>query len=564
MRAALFALATCGASAASLKNVIFFVCDDLRPQMNAAYNKPFMVTPNFDKFAAEALVFDNAYSNFAICSPSRNSFMSGRAPDETRVWNFRQDFRAAGLSTGGVKGADWVTLPEYFKNAGYLTLGHGKLYHPNKPPKWDEPASWSQLQPYGAEHIAGCGERPGNYCPHRGPPDSFSDFNTTVEAIATLGRMEKFVKRNATPFFLGVGMHHPHQQWATPTELAWLYAGATGGLPGVLHPSTPAGAPDVAISAELDGDDHITLDFSSADLANRTQDPALPAAAAGVQSFALPSPGNNTVPAYFAQYMRLGYYTAVTHSDSHFGMLMDALDASGLANDTLVVLFGDHGWELGEHTHYGKHTNFDLSVHVPLLVRAPWLPASRGAHTQSVVELLDLYRTIAALAGLPPPPADVAGDDFSAVFAAPAAPLKNEAYAQYSRCPGERFFPNVSALPDWALNNCEDVPVNNITYMGYTVRTTGAAPGEWRFTEWFNWDRQRCVAEWEIPPRATELYSHAGHTDPGETDAFENENVAADPANAAVVAALRAKLRARFQSAGSGCPPDQPGSLETY
>ena len=451
--------------AAAVKNVLFFVCDDLRPQMNVAYNKPFMVTPNFDKFAAQALTFDRAFTNFAICSPSRNSFMSGRQPDETRVWNFRQDFRQAGLSKGGVAGADWVTLPEYFKSEGYLTLGHGKLYHPGKPPKWDEPNSWSQLQPYGPENIAGCTAKngAGNYCPHSGKPESFSDYNTTMEAITTLGRMRQWAAANATPFFLGVGMHHPHQAWATPTELAWLYPGATKGLPGVPFPFTPRGAPDVAISAELDGEDHLTLDFGRPALANRTQDPDLPAAANGVQSFPLPSPGNNTVPPYFAQYMRLGYYTAVTHSDAHFGLMMDALDASGLANDTLVVLFGDHGWELGEHTHFGKHTNFDLSVHVPLLIRAPWLPASAGRHTQSAVELLDLYRSIAALAGLPAPPADVGGDDFSPLFANPDAVLKDTAFAQYSRCPGERNFPTVYDLPDWALNNCEDVPVKNIT-----------------------------------------------------------------------------------------------------
>jgi len=452
-------LLAAAAAAAKLKNVLFFVCDDLRPQMNAAYNKSFMVTPNFDKFATQALVFDRAFTNFAICSPSRNSFMTGRAPDETRVWNFRQDFRQAGLSRGGVAGAAWVTLPEYFKNAGYLTLGHGKLYHPNKPPQWDEPRSWSQLQPYGPENIAGCGTKragAGNYCPHAGPPESFSDFNTTVEAIATLGRLQQWAAANATPFFLGVGMHHPHQAWSTPTELAWLYPGATRGLPAAAFPSTPRGAPDVALSAELDGDDHISLDFSRPALANRTQDPHLPAAASGLLSYPLPSPGNNTVPPFFAQYMRLGYYTAVTHSDAHFGMMMDALDATGLANDTLVVLFGDHGWELGEHAHFGKHTNFDLSVHVPLLIRAPWLPASAGAHTQSAVELLDLYRSIAALAGLPAPPADVAGDDFSPLFGDPRAVLKSEAYAQYSRCPGERDFPQVFDLPDWALNNCEE------------------------------------------------------------------------------------------------------------
>ena len=128
-------------------NVLFFVCDDLRPSMNVAYGKSEMHTPSFDAFASTALTFNRAYTNFAICSPSRNSFMSGRAPDSTRVWNFRQDFRAAGVDRGGKPGASWVTLPEHFKRNGVLTLGHGKLYHPGKPPQWDEPKSWSQLQP---------------------------------------------------------------------------------------------------------------------------------------------------------------------------------------------------------------------------------------------------------------------------------------------------------------------------------------------------------------------------------------------------------------------------------
>ena len=118
-----------------------------------------------------------------------------------------------------------------------------------------------------------------------------------------------------------------------------------------------------------------------------------------------------------------------------------------------------------------------MSVHVPLLMRAPWLPASAGRHTQSTVELLDLYRSIAALAGLPAPPADVGGDDFSPLFENPDVVLKSEAYAQYSRCPGEREFPKVFDLPDWALNNCEDVPVVNITCAcGPTGRGGGKSP----------------------------------------------------------------------------------------
>ena len=538
-----------------LKNVLFFVCDDLRPQLNLSYGKTFMHTPNFDRLASESLVFDWAFTNFAICSPSRNSFMSGRMPDTTRVWNFRQDFRSAGLSAAGA-GSEWVTLPEYFKDNNFLTLGHGKLYHPGKPPAWDEPQSWSQTQAYGPEHVTSCHDA--NFCPTAAPVNTFSDYNTTTEAITTLELMTAAFNANQTHFFLGVGMHHPHQNWLTPSHIAMQYAPATKGLPAPLFPFMAKDAPDIAASAELDGQPTLTLNWNNPALANRSQDPELPAAAKGSMTVNCPSPGNNTVPDYFTQYMRLGYYTAVTHSDAHLGMMLDALDASGLANETLVVVFGDHGWELGEHLHYGKHTNSDLAIHVPLIMRAPWLPASAGKHTQSYVELIDLYRTIASLAGLAPPSADVAGDDFSSLFTDPTQSLKTQAFAQYSRCPGKRNFPVVDKYaPDWAMNNCEDVPVANITYMGYTIRTP-----DWRFVEWYTWNGQTCVAEWDETAHATELYSHAGHTDPGDFDTFENENVA--DANVPIVTQLRAQLWNKFKTLGTGCPADQPGSLEDY
>jgi iduronate 2-sulfatase len=536
------------------KNVLFFVCDDLRPQLNKAYGKSFMHTPNFDKFASEALVFNRAYTNFGICSASRNSFMTGRQPDHTRVWNFRQDFREAAIGPTGLPGSQWVTLPQYFKESGFLTLGHGKLYHPNKPPKWDEPFSWSPLQPYGDEYVTGC--KSANFCPSNTPPAKLSDRNTTLQAIATLQRMAAWVEKNNTPFFLGVGMHFPHQAWATEARFMDFYPAASA-LDPPLNPYSPLGAPDIGFTAELDGDDHVAMDFSSPILGNRTRDPKLPRNATAAQSYPVPSPGNNTVPPFFTNYMRLGYYTAVSTSDEHFGMVLDALEASGQAANTIVVLFGDHGWQLGEHTLYGKHTNFDLSAHVPLLIKVPWKPAAVGQHTETVVELLDLYRTLSSLAGLPPPPADVEGKDFSAVFDSPQQQLFTEAYSQYSRCPGERNFPQVSPLPDWALNNCEDVPVVNITYMGYSVRTL-----EYRLTQWYSWDKINCVAEWDPAPYAVELYNHTGHEDPGDFDGWENENIAAQAPD--VVRALEAKLLARFKTKGTGCPKDQPGSLEVH
>lgn len=446
----------------SLYNVLLFVCDDLRPQLGA-YGKEFMHTPNMDKFASQSLVFDRAYTNFAICSPSRNSFMTGRQPDHTRVWNFRQDFRQAGIGPTGLAGDKWVTMPQYFKQHSYLTLGHGKLYHPGKPPQWDEPKSWSQLQPYGPEYVVGCKDKT-QYCPETRDPNTFSDYNTTIEAISTLGTMQAWSAANGTNFFLGVGMHFPHQPWNTEARLAWEYPpGSQLTLPG--NPFSPQGGVDVAFTAELDGFDNLTLNFENPALGNFSRDPGLPSNATSLQAFRVPSPGNQTVPPYFQQYLRLGYYTAVSSSDEKFGAMMAALEASGLANTTIVALLGDHGWQLGEHSLWGKHTNFDTSVHVPLIIRVPWKPHSVGARTQSVVELLDLYRTLASLAGLPPPPEDVEGKDFSALFDAPATVLNEEAYAQYSRCPGERDWPSVYPLQDWAMNNCESVPVQNITYM---------------------------------------------------------------------------------------------------
>lgn len=125
--AAAAAASAVGAPAAVRHNVLLFVCDDLRPQLNKAYGHSEMVTPHFDAFTETALTFDWAFTNFAICSPSRNSFMTGRQPDHTRVWNFRQDFRQAGVGKTGLAGAEWVTMPEYFKQNGFLTLGHGKV-----------------------------------------------------------------------------------------------------------------------------------------------------------------------------------------------------------------------------------------------------------------------------------------------------------------------------------------------------------------------------------------------------------------------------------------------------
>ena len=534
------------------KNVLFLIADDLRPQLNKAYGKAFMHTPNIDAFTETALVFDWAYTNMAICSASRNSFMSGRVPDKTRTWNFIDDFRESG--------PEWITMPEFFKNNGYTTLGHGKLYHPGHPADNDEPKSWSQDQPYvkltttscrGKGHHGG-----GNYCPDaNSPPNMFSDHNTTLSVIDTIQRVTKASKVSGKPWFIGMGWHYPHQEWHTPQWAADNY-GDPMKLPPPTHPYSPKGVPDVAFTAEMDGQASMALNETIPGLHKWKPTSALP----GKNEFIQPRPGNNTFPPWFVQQLRLGYYSAVTHMDWHFGMVLKALEESGQANDTIVIMTGDHGWQLGEHTEWGKHTNFELGTHVPLLVRVPWKPKAMGVHASNTrAELVDLYRTLVSLAGLNSTAieSDVDGVDLSPVFDDTALSIRNFSFSQYSRCPGARQWPKVvTGQPDWYMNNCEKVPARNISYMGYTVRSP-----DYRYTMWFHWDGDTCEAKWDAPLEDSngghELYSHIGHTDPGDFDNYENQNLANDPAHADVVQQMKKILLANFRGPGKsipGCP----------
>lgn len=233
---------------------------------------------------------------------------------------------------------------------------------------------------------------------------------------------------------------------------------------------SPHGVPDIAFTAEFDGQRNFTL--AGPDVIPDSEGPL---------TVDLPSPGNDSVPEWFNRVIRAGYFSAVSLADHHLGIALDALAESGVENDTLVVFTADHGYALGENSLYAKHTNFECATHVPLMVRAPWLPGSQGRHCSQFTELVDLYRTVASLAGLPTPDERVQGKDVSRLLADPATPVATAAFSQYSRCPGERWWPAVTpGAPGWFMNNCELVPASNITAMGYTVRVEG-----FRYTEWF-------------------------------------------------------------------------------
>lgn len=264
------------------------------------------------------------------------------------MWNFINNFRQS-LSWNNDTS---LTLPQYFKSHGYLTLGAGKLYHPNHPPNNDEPYSWSPDRPYYKPYIM----QPGHYdwderaCGKHGPASNetvvcveptpsnatkqqpfnelnYADYNETLSTINNL----RYAAQSGRPFFIGLGVTKPHQPWHVPEAYYRHYMD----LPIAVHTQAPTNVPDVAFTAEFDGQNFITVGDSRAVPGSQ--------APSGGQSWPLPWPGSNTIPRWAQQALRAGYYSAVSLADHHLGMVLDELDALGLTNDTLVVMTSDHG-----------------------------------------------------------------------------------------------------------------------------------------------------------------------------------------------------------------------------
>lgn len=233
--------------------------------------------------------------------------------------------------------------------------------------------------------------------------------------------------------------------------------------------------------------------------------------------------------------------------DHNVGRMVAALAAAGLENSTAIILFGDHGWQLGENGEWRKNTNFELGTRVPLVVHVPWLPASAGKRTSALTELVDVMASAAELAGLPAPPA-TDGTSFVPVLDGRAAAMKNVSASQYPRLahPGK---------PAWADNGIDHTHRANFTHMGYSIRTA-----DWRYTAWYPWDGARLCARWAADTlTAAELYDHRGEAAfPSDFDAGERENVAAAPEHAALLAELGDLLKLTFPKAP--CPPAAPAA----
>ena len=357
-------------------NILFIAIDDLRPELGS-YGATHIQSPNIDRLAAEGIQFNNAHVQQSICMASRASLLTGFRPEYHDIY-----------SGGSVVDLlpDALTINRYFEGNGYQIAAYGKIYH------------------YESDHLAQFGDRwsdgsaellnNGKYAtqdsldkmelnrhdpvrPHddRGPAfesadvedDAYSDGYNTERAIETL---RKF-KSSKEPFFLAIGFRKPHLPFNAPQKYWDLYP------PDSIEPAEIREAPKYSTQYTL---------RDPGELRNY---------------YGMPKRKGESVSLEDELVLRRAYFACVSYVDALVGRLLDELDALGLAENTVVMLWGDHGYKLGDYDNWNKWSNLSIDTRVPLIVRAPGLQG--GLQSDALVELIDIYPTLSELGDLEPP-----------------------------------------------------------------------------------------------------------------------------------------------------------------
>lgn len=451
-------------------NILFIAVDDLRPELGC-YGHPTIKSPNIDRLASRSLVFERAYCQQAICMSSRASLLSGYRPDKGKIYRDGPLYEAV---------PDALSLNRHFLNNGYEAVGMGKIYHHSG----DMQRDWTRKLPNPRGNWVGRGylseeakalvkqynaENPDATRKGIGPafeaPDvadnAYADGQLADSAIAELRKLKD------SNFFLAVGFMKPHLPFNAPKKYWDLYNDSDIQL--AKNPFSPKGAPKIALhnSGELR-------------LYN------------GI-------PKEDPVPDDLARNLVHGYYACVSYVDAMIGRVLDELDNLGLRDNTIVVLWGDHGWKLGEHAMWNKHTNFEIDTRSALMVSVPGMKA-QGKKTRALVEFVDIYPTLCELAGIDLP-GHLEGTSMAPLLNDPELPWKKAAFSQFPR---------------------GDI-------MGYSMRTD-----RFRYTEWQKIEGREVIAR--------ELYDHAN-------DPQENINIAELPENSEQVAGLARMLRDGYAAA---------------
>lgn len=447
------------AAAADKLNVLFIVSDDLNNSLGC-YGHPAAKSPNIDKLAARGVRFDRAYCQYPLCNPSRASFMTGRRPDTTGVLENQTNFRK--------NLADVKTLPQLFRDAGYYAERVGKIYHYGVPGQigtngLDDTASWEEdgsaefRNPKGrdktdegmvVQHTGNKGQLGAaiSYLAADGTDEEHTDGLIATNVIKLLEQQKD------KPFFLACGFFRPHVPCVAPKKYF------------DLHPQDKLSLPKEP--------DH------------RSTVPA-PALAS------VPRPNYNLDPEKLTAFLQ-GYHASVSFMDAQVGRVLDALEQLKLADRTVVVFFGDHGWHHGEHGLWQKMSLFEESARVPLIICAPGAKGN-GKASKRTVELVDVYPTLAELCGI-----DAKGAQGKSL-----KPLLDDPAAKWDKP---------------ALTQVVRGPANN-RFLGRSIRTE-----RWRYTEW------------DEGKKGAQLYDH-------DSDPKEYKNLAEDANHAAVVKGLQKRLR---------------------
>ena len=439
---------------ASQPNVLFIAIDDLRADLNC-YGNSQIHSPNIDQLAEVGTLFNHAYCQQAVCNPSRSSMLTGLRLDTLNLWDLPTHFRQ--------RLAEVVTLPQLFKQSGYHTQCVGKIFHNWRQDDYKGDAvSWSvpeelHYNSHGNDKAVVEGKLPPNIsdvpkCVIRDVPDeAYFDGRVARRAIEVLNEVKN------KPFFLAVGFWKPHAHFNAPKKYWDLYDPDEIKLP--INRKHPKNAPEIA----LHNGQEILRSYKNLPNKYPTDDQA--------------------------REMRRGYYANISYMDAQVGKVLDELDRLKLRDNTIIVLWSDHGFHLGENGLWAKTSNFELDARVPVIISTPEFDAPQ--RSDSLVELLDIYPTLTELCQLQGPE-NLEGKSLVPILQNPKASVKQQALTQHCR----PAYPPLGEDPE---------------AMGYSIRTD-----RYRYTQWRNFHSHAVIA--------TEIYDH--NTDPLETkNIFENAPV---------------------------------------
>lgn len=482
-------------------NILFIAIDDLRPDLGIYGNK-IIHSPNIDQLGRDGVIFDQAYVQQALCAPSRVSVMTGFRPQTTKVQTLWDKMRDS------IPNA--VTIPQYFAKHGYTTTAIGKIYHNTDPDSlsWSVPKTYLTQFPFNPECIYATEEnlniqqeklnRPptsGNVY-EQNKPDRFGHYyvraNYTemadvpdetfydgAQALVAMDKLEELSKADK-PFFFGLGFYRPHSPYISPKKYWDLYD--RDSIPMAANPFIPENAPDFAVNPNTELKVY-------ADLANA------------------PRPLEGSLSEEDARRVKHGYYAAVSYTDAQVGKVINKLKELGIYEETIIVLWSDHGYKLGEHNAWSKFTNYNIDTHAPLIIKSNQAKDNQHRVTNKV-EMVDLYPTLCEMIGLDVP------DNLEGMSLVPHI-------SKTTTVGKEAIFSSYRKESHWA------VPRGN-EQLGYSILTE-----DYHYVEWQNWKDGSFTAR--------ELYDL-------QKDPAENKNVAGADEYKEIVERMSQQLKAGWQA----------------